>query len=260
MIPKKLNHRSAFSVSSKIVKFVGPAASASKAKKKAKSAATIAGSILSDGVASGSKVPPCCPPALAKSVSSGAAQSKALFNPTIEGAPVPKFNSSSIMVEASLAGSSAPASSLISLPPVSATTGSPISVVATMGVSTAPPLLIDAPCKASHLQIDPTSAPEGSQEVPVPPPPSRSYASVLKNSAELIALGSPSEHVSGVPFVLIPDENIEAAKEEFKNFIYACFHGDVPPMGRIIGVVNAVWAKSGPRIYVHRLGKCSFLL
>lgn len=42
-------------------------------------------------------------------------------------------------------------------------------------------------------------------------------------------------------FVFIPDDNIEAAKEEL-------FHGNVPPMGMIIGVLNAVWAKSGPRI------------
>ncbi|KAG2321689.1 hypothetical protein Bca52824_014902 [Brassica carinata] len=46
---------------------------------------------------------------------------------------------------------------------------------------------------------------------------SKSYASLLKASAELEEVGTPSEHVSGVPFVLIPDDNIAAAKEEFKE-------------------------------------------
>ncbi|KAJ4889541.1 Uncharacterized protein Rs2_29289 [Raphanus sativus] len=88
----------------------------------------------------------------------------------------------------------------------------------------------------------------------------KSYASLLKQSAILEELGTPSEHVSGAPFVLIPDENIAAAKEEFREFIYARFHGDWPSMGRIIGVVNAVWAKSGPRIFVHNIGQGEFLL
>ncbi|CAH2065607.1 unnamed protein product [Thlaspi arvense] len=56
---------------------------------------------------------------------------------------------------------------------------------------------------------------------------------------------------AGVPFVFIPDENIEAAKEEFKEIIFARFHGNSPPMGRIIGVVNALWARTGPQIFVH---------
>lgn len=89
---------------------------------------------------------------------------------------------------------------------------------------------------------------------------SKSYASLLKASAELEEVGTPSEHVSGVPFVLIPDDNIAAAKEEFKEFIYARFHGDWPAMGRIIGVVNALSAKSGPRIFVHNVGEGEYLL
>lgn len=88
----------------------------------------------------------------------------------------------------------------------------------------------------------------------------KSYASLLKVSAELEEIGTPSEHVSGVPFVLIPDENIAAAKEEFKEFIYARFHGDCPAMGRIIGVVNALWARNCPRIFVHNVGEGEFLL
>ncbi|XP_013632660.1 PREDICTED: uncharacterized protein LOC106338171 [Brassica oleracea var. oleracea] len=90
--------------------------------------------------------------------------------------------------------------------------------------------------------------------------PVQNYASLLKSSAQMQELGNPTEHVSGVPFVLIPDENIESAKLEFKDFIYARFHGDIPQMGRIIGVINVVWAKSGPKIYVHRIGHGYFLL
>lgn len=60
--------------------------------------------------------------------------------------------------------------------------------------------------------------------------------------------------------MLIPDENIEAAKLEFKDFIYARFHGDYPSMGKIIGVVNAVWARVGPRIFVHNIGQGMYLL
>ncbi|CAG7865672.1 unnamed protein product [Brassica rapa] len=88
----------------------------------------------------------------------------------------------------------------------------------------------------------------------------RNYASFLKDSAKLEEIGTPSEHVSGVPFVLIPDENIVSAREEFKEFIYARFHGEWPAMGRIIGVVNALWARSGPRIFVHTIGEGEFLL
>ncbi|KAJ0263906.1 hypothetical protein HA466_0023520 [Hirschfeldia incana] len=88
----------------------------------------------------------------------------------------------------------------------------------------------------------------------------KNYASLLKSSAQLQELGTPSDHVSGSPFVLIPDENIEAAKLEFKDFIYARFHGDFPSMGKIIGVVNAVWARVGPRIFVHNIGQGMYLL
>ncbi|CAN6858665.1 unnamed protein product, partial [Brassica oleracea] len=88
----------------------------------------------------------------------------------------------------------------------------------------------------------------------------RNYAALLKSSAQLQEMGTPSEHVSGAPFVLIPDENIEAAKLEFKDFIYARFHGDYPSMGKIIGVVNAVWARTGPQIFVHKIGQGIYLL
>ncbi|KAF8097719.1 hypothetical protein N665_0283s0023 [Sinapis alba] len=88
----------------------------------------------------------------------------------------------------------------------------------------------------------------------------KNYASLLKESAKLEELGTPSEHVSGAPFVLIPDDNIAAAKEEFRDFIFARFPSDSPPMGRIIGVVNAIWAKSGPRIFVHQVGNGEYLL
>jgi len=73
-------------------------------------------------------------------------------------------------------------------------------------------------------------------------------------------MGNPTKHVSGIPFILIPDENVAAAKEEFKDYIFAQFHGPPPDMGRIIGVVNVLWARSGPRIFVHRIGPGTFLL
>ncbi|XP_024009969.1 uncharacterized protein LOC112085166 [Eutrema salsugineum] len=59
---------------------------------------------------------------------------------------------------------------------------------------------------------------------------------------------------------MIPDENIEAAKEEFKDFIFARFHGDSPSMGHVIGVVNVIWARTGPRIIVHHISSGTFLL
>lgn len=94
-----------------------------------------------------------------------------------------------------------------------------------------------------------------SGDVPAPAP---SYASLLKSTEELKELGTPTENISGAPFVLIPEENIQAAKKEFKDYIFAKFHSDVPPMGRIIGILNAVWANYGPRIYAHNLGQGSF--
>lgn len=59
---------------------------------------------------------------------------------------------------------------------------------------------------------------------------------------------------------MIPDENIDAAKEEFKDFVFARFTGDTPPKGHIIGVVNAMWTRTGPRIFVHRIGEGAFFL
>ncbi|KAL0735337.1 hypothetical protein Bca4012_011547 [Brassica carinata] len=88
----------------------------------------------------------------------------------------------------------------------------------------------------------------------------KNYTSLLKESATLEELGTPTEHVSGAPFVFIPDDNIAAAKEEFSDFIFARFHGDCPPIGRIIGVVNAIWTKTGPRIFVHHVGPGEYLL
>lgn len=83
---------------------------------------------------------------------------------------------------------------------------------------------------------------------------------VFLKSATLEEIGTPVEHVSCAPFVLIPDDNIAAAKEEFREFIFARFPGDCPSMGRIIGVVNYIWAKTGPRIFVHNVGQGEYLL
>lgn len=82
----------------------------------------------------------------------------------------------------------------------------------------------------------------------------------IKDSSLLEELGSPTTHVYGAPFVLIPDDNIRFAKEEFKDFLFAQFPSDVPSMGRIIGVINDVWARSGPHIYVHKVGHGTYIL
>lgn len=111
------------------------------------------------------------------------------------------------------------------------------------------------PCSGSEAGLPVAS--DSATKVPLQ---AQNYASMLKSSAQLQELGTPVEHVSGAPFVLIPDENIEAAKLEFKDFIYARFHGDYPSMGKIIGVVNAVWARTGPRIFVHNIGEGIYLL
>ena len=50
--------------------------------------------------------------------------------------------------------------------------------------------------------------------------------------------------------MLIPDENLDAAREEFKDFIYAKFHYKASFMGRVISVVNAIRARLGPIIFV----------
>ncbi|CAH2047993.1 unnamed protein product [Thlaspi arvense] len=78
----------------------------------------------------------------------------------------------------------------------------------------------------------------------------RKWSSFLQESAQLEEIGTPTQHISGAPFVLIPDENIAAAKHEFKDFIFARFHGDSAEMGRIIGVINAIWARSGFPMFV----------
>lgn len=70
--------------------------------------------------------------------------------------------------------------------------------------------------------------------------PRKKWSNLFSASAQLEEIGTPTQHVSGAPFVLIPDENLESAKEEFKDFIFARCHGDCPSLGRIIGVLNVV--------------------
>ncbi|CAA7041571.1 unnamed protein product [Microthlaspi erraticum] len=93
-----------------------------------------------------------------------------------------------------------------------------------------------------------------------PPSTGKKWSSLFPATAALKSYGPPETHISGVPFILIPDENVGKAKEEFKDFIYASFPGHPPEMGRIIGVINAIWARTGPRIYVHRIGPGCFLI
>lgn len=96
---------------------------------------------------------------------------------------------------------------------------------------------------------DPQPANLTKAEDPVSDSPPSAYVAPnlsarIQKSTLLQELGTPTSHVSGAPFVMIPDENIESAKVEFKEFVFARFPGDVPPMGRIIGVVNAIWART----------------
>ncbi|KAG2299655.1 hypothetical protein Bca52824_036127 [Brassica carinata] len=120
------------------------------------------------------------------------------------------------------------------------------------------------PKGANAPQISGPSAPLAPpciRDSPSPPQPqTRRMADMIKESALLEELGSPTTHISGAPFVFIPDDNIASAKEEFKEFIFARFPGDIPKMERIIGIVNAIWARTGPRIFVHNVGKSTFLL
>lgn len=99
-------------------------------------------------------------------------------------------------------------------------------------------LEVSNPQQKSTLEEPVSSGPQSAS------PPK--IAQLIQKSALLEELGTPTTHVSGAPFVLIPDENIDEAKEEFKEFIFASFLGDIPTKGRIIGVVNAIWGRSGP--------------
>ncbi|KFK29653.1 hypothetical protein AALP_AA7G161300 [Arabis alpina] len=117
-----------------------------------------------------------------------------------------------------------------------------------------------SPLAAVECQSSGPVSPEPQQSPKDEAPSPRKWTSVLSNSSLLEEVGTPTEHVIGVPFVLIPDENIEEAKEEFKDFIFAQFHDTPPDLGRIIGVVNALWVRTGPRIFVHKVGTSSYLL
>ncbi|CAN6823632.1 unnamed protein product [Brassica oleracea] len=69
-------------------------------------------------------------------------------------------------------------------------------------------------------------------------PMNRKLESIL-----LVEIGTPSQHISGGHFVLIPDENLEEAKEEFRDILFARFHGEAPDIGRNIGIVNVIWSR-----------------
>lgn len=127
--------------------------------------------------------------------------------------------------------------------------------------------VVEGPSSNTDSPVSPTTP--NLQKAPVfeapGSPATRSVSSpklahLIQRSALLEELGSPTTHVSGVPFVLIPDANIDEAKEEFKDYVFARFRGEIPHKGRIIGVVNAIWARSGPRIFVHKVGEGCFIL
>lgn len=139
----------------------------------------------------------------------------------------------------------------------------PSSVVADQKLASdgsSPIIVVGSSSDVANKNDSPSTTVAGSPSGEVNPPHVRKYSTVARDSSCLEEIGSPTQHISGVPFVFIPDENIQAAKVEFKDFIYAQFHGPPPAMGRVIGVVNAIWARAGPRIFVHRIGDGTFLL
>ncbi|CAN6927816.1 unnamed protein product [Brassica oleracea] len=183
------------------------------------------------------------------------------------GAMAKKKNKSISLADLGVAaiGASAPPTDLSSLAISGSTqiggSGSAVSLLtSTEALSSTQRSVSPPPEEASNLPSGSGSALPVSKVSEEVANPVRNYAALLKSSAQLQEFGTPSEHVSGVPFVFIPDENIEVAKLEFKDFIYARFHGDYPSMGKNMGVVNAVWAKTGPRIFVHNIGQGMYLL
>ncbi|CAG7869865.1 unnamed protein product [Brassica rapa] len=46
----------------------------------------------------------------------------------------------------------------------------------------------------------------------------------------------------GGAFVQIPDENLDEAREEFRDILFARLHGEATDMGRNIGTVNVIWS------------------
>ncbi|CDY19038.1 BnaC01g20300D [Brassica napus] len=117
MLPKKIkNHSSSFLVSSKVARFVGSAASASKAKKKAKSVSAIARSVLSDDVPTRSVAPVFCSPPLGFSAKFGSvpdipAPLGALIAAPATESAAPAMESPALVVNSTVkAGSSSPRS------------------------------------------------------------------------------------------------------------------------------------------------------
>ncbi|WZZ45490.1 hypothetical protein YC2023_041749 [Brassica napus] len=47
----------------------------------------------------------------------------------------------------------------------------------------------------------------------------------------------------GGPFRSISDENLEEAKEEFRDILFARFHGEAPDIGRNIDIFNVIWSR-----------------
>ncbi|XP_010519461.1 PREDICTED: uncharacterized protein LOC104798910 [Tarenaya hassleriana] len=82
---------------------------------------------------------------------------------------------------------------------------------------------------------------------------------LFPNKRNLERLGTPGLHVTGIPLISIPEESINQAVDEWKDFLIGQFYGLPPSLGRIIGVVNALWNRNGNRIRVQDIGKGTFL-
>ncbi|CAF2153934.1 unnamed protein product [Brassica napus] len=153
-----------------------------------------------------------------------------------------------------------------SAPPSS---GSSASVKAPVTVS--PPVTVTPPVTvAPPVTVTPPS-PTSKSEL-VSSKPDFSKTKVLATAQDFCVVeGSSSDTASPEESNLLNWRNLAlllpmfqglllSSKEEFKEFIFARFRGDIPSKGRIIGVVNAIWARSGPRIIVHKVGEGCFLL
>ncbi|XP_010534730.1 PREDICTED: uncharacterized protein LOC104810236 [Tarenaya hassleriana] len=78
-------------------------------------------------------------------------------------------------------------------------------------------------------------------------------------SRKMQRLDSPEIQVSGIPLVTIPVESLEEASKEWQDYLIGQFYGLPPSMGRVIGAVNGLWARQGPRVRVHDAGNGTFL-
>ncbi|CAN6984891.1 unnamed protein product [Brassica oleracea var. botrytis] len=133
---------------------------------------------------------------------------------------------------------------LVSSPPMEGVSSPPTEGVSSPWVSLLVSKKVSCDATISNFPVEPyTSAPPRvasaqSQLLLEFLPMNRKLESIL-----LVEIGTPSQHISGGHFVLIPDENLEEAKEEFRDILFARFHGEASDIGKNIGIVNVIWSR-----------------